>query len=113
MALTRAGLALALVTAPALAQNAPRTVEPSPTPLAAEKQATVREHIRRANVPEAKPGAAITIGMTVPDDVELWSLPQDSVTEVPTVTSYKFFHAAKTIAVVDPESRKVVQIIRN
>jgi Protein of unknown function (DUF1236) len=51
--------------------------------------------------------------MTVPEEVELWGLPQDSVTEVPTVTSYKFFHAGKIIAVVEPESRRVIQVIPN
>jgi hypothetical protein len=35
------------------------------------------------------------------------------MTEVPTVSSYKFFHVGKVIAVVDPDSRKVVQLIRN
>jgi hypothetical protein len=45
--------------------------------------------------------------------VELWSLPQDSVSEVPATTSYKFLLTGQTIAVVDPESRKVIQIIPN
>ncbi len=40
-------------------------------------------------------------------------LPQDSVTEVPATTSYKFLLTGKTIAVIAPESRKVIQIIPN
>jgi hypothetical protein len=113
-ALLRAALlAAALVTSQAAAQTRPRTVEPSATPLSVEKQAVVKEHVRRAKVPEAQAGRPVTVGMTVPEEVELWGLPQDSVTEVPTVTSYKFFHAGNIIAVVEPESRKVIQVIRN
>ena len=63
--------------------------------------------------PEAQAGSPVAVGMTVPESVELWSLPQDSVTEVPATTSYKFLLTGKTIAVVDPESRKVIQIIPN
>jgi Protein of unknown function (DUF1236) len=113
MVFVRVTFALALSAAPACGQTAPKTVEPSQMPLAADKHSVVREHIRRAKVPEAKADAPVIVGTTVPDDVELWGLPQDSVTEVPTVTSYKFFHVGRTIAVVDPESRKVVQILRN
>jgi hypothetical protein len=106
-------LAAALITSPAEAQTRPRTVEPSSMPLSVEKQAIVKEHVRRTKVPEAQAGGPVTVGMTVPEEVELWGLPQDSVTEVPTVTSYKFFHAGKIIAVVEPESRRVIQVIPN
>ena len=109
----RSLVALALMAAPALAQTQTKTVEPSPTPLSAEKQAMVRDHVRRAKIPEAKPDAPLAIGGTVPDDIDLWALPQDSVTEVPTTTTFRFFLAGKTIAVVDPESRRIVQLISN
>jgi hypothetical protein len=81
-ALARASLVLTILVAPVSSQTAP---------LAADKQAIVREHIRRAKVPEAKLNAPAIVGMAIPDDVELWGLPQDSGTEVPTLTSYKFF----------------------
>jgi Protein of unknown function (DUF1236) len=105
-------LAAILMTSPAAAQTT-RTVEPSSMPLSAEKQAVVKEHVRRAKVSEAQADGRVTVGMIVPEEVELWALPQDSVTEVPTVTSYKFVHAGKTIAVVDPEYRKAIQVIPN
>jgi hypothetical protein len=104
-------LTAVLMTSPAAAQT--RTVEPSSAPLSAEKQAVVKEYVRQAKVPEAQADGRVTVGMTVPEEVEPWALPQDSVTEVPTVTSYKFFYAGKTIAVVDAVSRKVIQVIPN
>ena len=117
---TIALFAAGLIASPAVTQNRPvqggtaaKTVEPSSMPLAPEKHALVREHVRRAKVPEAKVDELVAVGMTVPESVELWGLPQDSVTEVPTVSSYKFFHAGKVIAVVDPDSRKVIQVLPN
>jgi hypothetical protein len=43
--------------------------------------------------------------------MELVSLPQDTVTEVATTTTYRFLLMREGIAVVDPDTRKVVQII--
>ncbi len=77
-----------------------------------EKQAIVKEHVRKTKVPISEIKGDVTVGMTAPEGVELWALPQDSVTEVPTVTSYKFFTSGRTIAVVEPESRKVIQVIQ-
>ena len=111
--LARIVLLALLGAAPAAAQNAPKTVEPSSMPLSADKHALLKEHVKRAKVPEAKVEGQVAIGMTVPEGIELWGLPQDSMTEVPTVSSYKFFHVGRTIAVVDPDSRKVIQVIPN
>jgi hypothetical protein len=56
---------------------------------------------------------ALAVGELVPEDVALAALPQDSVTEVPQVTSYRFVLAANgAIAVVDPATRRVVQLIQ-
>jgi hypothetical protein len=82
-------------------------VETPPVPLSPEKQATIKQHVQREKPPEAQMGGPVTVGMVVPEHVELWGLPQDSVTELPGTTSYKFLLTGKTIAVIDPESRKV------
>jgi hypothetical protein len=113
MSLARAVLLAALLGTSAAAQTGGTPVETPPVPLSAEKQATVKQHVQRGHPPEAQTGGPVTVGMTIPESVELWSLPQDSVTEVPATTSYKFLLTGKTIAVVDPESRKVIQIIPN
>jgi hypothetical protein len=97
----------------AVAQTGGTPVQTAPVPLSPEKQAVIKQHVQRERPPEAQTGGAITVGMTVPEGVELWSLPQDSVTEVPATTSYRFMRVGHTIAVVDPESRKVIQIITN
>ena len=95
----------------ALAQTGGTPVETAPVLLPPDKQATIRQHLQREKMPEAQIGAPISVGSVVPDEVELWSLPQDTVTEVPSVTRYKFFRAGNAIAVVDPENRKIIQVI--
>jgi hypothetical protein len=106
-------LAAMLVASAAAAQTGGTPVQTPPVPLSPEKQAVIKQHVQREKPPEAQTGGAISVGMTVPEGVELWSLPQDSVTEVPATTSYQFLRVGQTIAVVDPESRKVIQIITN
>ncbi len=111
-----------LAAAPALAQTptpgGPATVEEvAKQPLTAEKQLEVKTSIARYSR-ALKPGQdlpkisdKLTVGATVPGSIELISLPQDTVTEVPTTTSYRFVLMREGIAVVDPDTRKVVQII--
>jgi Protein of unknown function (DUF1236) len=111
--LARAVLLTVLLGTSAAAQTGGAPVETPPVSLSPEKQATIKQHVQRAKPPEAQTGGPVTVGTVVPESVELWGLPQDSVTEVPATTSYKFLLTGKTIAVVDSESRKVIQIIPN
>lgn len=106
-------LAAMCMTSAALAQTGGIPVDTPPAPLPPETQALVKEQARQDEAPEASPAGPVTIGTIVPEDVEWWSLPQDSVSEVPAITRYKFLLSDRTIAVVDPESRKVIQIIPN
>ncbi len=108
---------VALVAAtPALAQSAaptPGTVVESPTPpvLSPEKQNLIREQAKRPNLPVAQLSEPARIDMVVPDEVELLAMPQDIATETPTITSYRYLITSDVIAVVEPQSRKVIQLI--
>ena len=105
---------------PGLAQTpgAPAAAEPTEKPLLSpEKQLEVKTSIARSSR-ALKPGQdlpkvdeKLAVGATIPATIELISLPQDTVTEVPTTTSYRFVLMREGIAVVDPENRKVVQVI--
>jgi Protein of unknown function (DUF1236) len=106
--------------APAMAQspNAPTpTREMEKPPLSAEKQLEVKTSIARFSR-GLRPGQdlprvaeKLAVGATVPTAMELINLPQDTVTEVATTTTYRFLLMRDGIAVVDPDTRKVVQII--
>jgi hypothetical protein len=93
------------------------TIEVEKVPLSPEKQLEVKTSLARYGR-AMKPGQdlpkvaeKLNVGATVPAEMELISLPQDTVTEVPTTTTYRFVLMLEGIAVVDPETRKVVQVI--
>src|SRR5215213_7296021 len=122
IAMAASGLAVALISGSSLAQGAPppRTVDSTQsTVLSAEKQGQVRTFVRdydrivKDGSKLPKVDQALAVGEPVPEEVTLAALPQDSVTEVPQVTSYRFVLAANgAIAVVDPATRRVVQVIQ-
>ena len=93
------------------------TIEAEKAPLSPEKQLEVKTSLARSSR-AMKPGQdlprvaeKLNVGAVVPAEMELISLPQDTVTEVATTTTYRFLLMREGIAVVDPETRKVVQVI--
>ena len=95
----------------------PAAQQDAKPPLTPEKQLEVKTTLARSGR-ALKPGQdlpkvdeRLAIGTTVPAAVELISLPQDTVTEVPTTTTYRFVLMREGIAVVDPDTRKVIQVI--
>jgi hypothetical protein len=53
----------------------------------------------------------VTVGMTVPAEVELAPVPETVVTEVPAVRGHRYFRWNDNVVLVDPGTRQVVQII--
>ncbi len=49
--------------------------------------------------------------MVIPEEVELLAMPQDMTTETPATTSYRYLITSDVIAVVEPQSRKIIQLI--
>jgi hypothetical protein len=76
-----------------------------------EKQKLIREHAKRADLPRTNPGELAQIGMIIPPEVELLALPQDMSSEVPTPTSDRYLITGDVIAVIEPESRNIIQLI--
>jgi hypothetical protein len=100
--------------APALSQptqGAPVvTGEPRALPL--EKQKMILEQVRRSpDLPQANLSEPVRVGMTIPEEVEVLELPQDAATTVPTVTTYRYIIVGDQIAIIEPESRTVIQLI--
>jgi hypothetical protein len=109
-----AGLVALAAASPCLAQSTtgPGAEVQSPVVLPPEKQSLIREQAKRSDLPVAKLDEPVRIGMVVPQETELLVLPQDAGTEVPTTTTYKYLLSGDMIAVVEPESRKVIQLIK-
>ena len=111
---TTAALGL-LAAAPASAQSTSTTVTTtSPSTTSAITIAPERRTVIKQRLTTAKPvqlQERVTVGMTVPSEVELVEVPETVVTEVPTVRSYRYFRWNDDVVLVDPTSRRVVQII--
>ncbi len=115
-----AGLILIPMALPASAQQPPaagptlgtpvQTAEPVALP--PDKQDMIRKHAARSDLPTAELAEPARVGMIIPSEVSLLTLPQDSETDTPTVTRYSYVIAGDVIAVVDPENRTVIQLIK-
>ena len=53
----------------------------------------------------------VTVGATVPETVELQSVPETIVSDVPSVKGYPYFVYNDDVVLVDPQTRKVVTIV--
>jgi hypothetical protein len=66
----------------------------------------VKERVRPETVKED-----VVIGAPVPTDVELQPVPEEIYTKVPEARRYQYFDWNGRVVFVDPDSRKVVQIV--
>jgi hypothetical protein len=102
-----------LAGAPAIAQTTTttttRTESTGSVMIAPEKRTVIKQRFTGAPVRTVK--EKVTVGSTVPADVELMAVPDTIVTEVPTVKSYRYFRYNDDVVLVDPSSRRVVEII--
>jgi hypothetical protein len=87
--------------AQALAQSV--TVEIAPEQRTRIKEYVVKEKVRPFVMKER-----VTVGATLPADVELQTVPADWG---PSVTKYRYVYHDNHVVLVEPSSRRVVQII--
>jgi hypothetical protein len=95
-----AALAIAL-SGQALAEGV--AVEIAPEQRAKIKEYVVKEKVRPVTVKER-----VTVGATLPADVELRAVPSDWG---PSISRYRYIYHDDNVVLVDPSSRRVVQII--
>jgi len=94
-----AGFAAALLTAQAIAQ----TVVVTP-----EQRTTIREYVTKEKVRPHHLQSRVTVGATLPADVELAPVPE---TWGPSFRSYRYIYTGDDVVLVDPSSRRVVDVI--
>ena len=70
------------------------------------KDYVVQEHMRPVDVDEN-----ISVGATVPQNVELAPVPERIYTTAPEVRKYRYFYWKNRVVFVDPDSRRVVDIV--
>ncbi|WP_134495637.1 DUF1236 domain-containing protein [Microvirga pakistanensis] len=77
--------------------------------IAPEKRTVIRQRLSTAKPVTVK--EKVTVGATVPDTVELNTVPDTIVSDIPTVKGYSYFVYNDDVVLVDPKTRKVVTIV--
>jgi hypothetical protein len=98
-ALYLAGFAAALFTTQAFAQA---------VVIAPEQRTLIREYVVKEKIRPHKLQSRVTVGATLPADVELAPVPQ---TWGPSFGAYRYVYTGDDVVLVDPSSRRVVEII--
>jgi Ni/Co efflux regulator RcnB len=96
--LTAAAVAV-LASSSALAQ----TVVVSP-----EQRTTIKKYVATEKVRPYKMQSRVTVGATLPADVELSPVPD---TWGPSFHSYRYVYTGDDVVLVDPSSRRVIEVI--
>jgi hypothetical protein len=94
-----AGLAAALLTTQAFAQ----AVVVSP-----EQRTTIKEYVVKEKIRPHRMQSRVTVGATLPADVELAPVPE---TWGPSFRSYRYVYTGDDVVLVDPSSRRVIDVI--
>jgi len=98
-ALYVAGFAAALLTTQAFAQA---------VVIAPEQRTVIRDYVVKEKIRPYRMQSRVTVGATLPAEVELAPVPE---TWGPTFRSYRYVYTGDDVVLVDPSSRRVVEII--
>jgi hypothetical protein len=99
-----AGVAAAAVLAGGQAIAQTTTIEISPDQRTKIKEYVVKERVKPVTVKER-----LTVGATVPQDVELVAVPE--TWGVPATRNYRYFYSDNRVVLVEPSSRRVIQVV--
>jgi hypothetical protein len=106
-------LAAVALTAPALAQSTTTVTttgaaNATSITVAPEQRTRIKGYITEHKVRPVTVKERITVGATLPADVELLAVPGDWG---PSLHSYRYVYSGDDVVLVDPTSRRVVQVI--
>ena len=93
--------AASLISSAALAQTAVVTVAP-------EQRTMIKEYVVQKKVAPITMTEKVVVGATIPQNVELVTVTSDWG---PTLTKYRYVYTDNHVVLVEPSSRKVIQII--
>jgi hypothetical protein len=111
-ACTLAGVSLATAQTTTVITREPvesRTViVEQPLALSPAQRTTIYRTARERPIVSAPGTVEYRVGMRVPDTVELYSVPDTVVTEVPAVRSYRYMTVNNRVWLVDPATSQIV-----
>jgi len=102
--LITAATATILTAGYAMAQDATLTIEPA-------HRTVIKQYIVKERMKPVRVSNEIAVGTVVPEGVALEPVPDTLVTDVPEVRNYDYFDWNGKVVFVEPQTRKVVQII--
>ena len=76
--------------------------------IAPEQRSVIRQYVTTHKVAPARVKERVTVGATIPQDVELAPVPSDWG---PSFTRYRYIYTGDDVVLVDPGTRKVIQVI--
>lgn len=91
--------ALALLSGAAFAQD---------LVLAPEQRTVIKQYVTKEHVKPVTVKERLAVGATVPADVELSAVPE---TWGPSVSRYRYIYSGDHVVLVEPSSRKIIQIV--
>jgi hypothetical protein len=94
--------------------GAPRDTPPAQLPaLTAAQKAAIFSYVTldKAKI-KPPPQFATSIGAPVPPTVELYPLPEGALAEAPAARPYKYTLAADQVVLVDPNTMRVIDVIK-
>lgn len=92
-------------------QQQPSVMPPASTTLqiTPEQRTIIQKRIGTRH-PTASIKQRVTVGATLPADVELVPLPDDLYTEMPTMRNYRYIVVGDEIVLVEPQTRRVIEV---
>jgi hypothetical protein len=100
--------ALIAATAMSIAFGAQAWAQAVSVEIAPEQRTKIKEYVVKEKVRPVTVKERVTVGATLPADVELRTVPGDWG---PSVSKYRYVYHDNHVVFVDPSSRRVVQII--
>ena len=100
-------LALGISTTPSFAQSVGVQVGPVGAGISFEPEhrTRIKEYVVRERVPRTVVRERVTVGNSVPADIELRAVPSDWG---PSVSRYRYYHTDHGVHFVDPADRRVI-----
>jgi hypothetical protein len=103
--------AMAQDEAPAGAMQKTTTTTTTTWTVRPEERTVIHDYVVKQKIRPETVKEEVIIGAAVPSDVELQPVPEAIYTKVPEARRYQYFDWDGRVVFVDPDSRKVVQIV--
>ncbi|ACL62204.1 DUF1236 domain-containing protein [Methylobacterium nodulans] len=104
-----AAAALTLIGGAALAQTV--TITEEPVEIAPPQRVIIKKYVTEQRVAPVRIRERVTVGSTLPADIDLHPLPPTVIEESPRLKGYSYVTSGDDIYVVEPRTRRIITTI--